>query len=261
MACSALTLGGRQSERVNGHFPIQMPAASVISFREESMVRIKSTAPGPFVSVCLVALVPAIPGGRVGAQTVALRRVSGVVVTKRNESVPTLMVIVRWVTDEKKTAADADGNFSLAVPLAADGTLTLRAEEEYIVSPELRVGPRETTENLQLEVRFVAPPVHESVVIVASSLDPTIERRNDTVYRNTLFGRDEQLLFTLDAGIGAGQHEGGGKSLEIRRFGYNLDHGGVNGGSKILVDDLQQNQGTQGHGQGLPSGKSWRAAR
>ena len=51
-------------------------------------------------------------------------------------------------------------------------------------------------------------------------------------------------------GINAGQHEGGGKSLEIRRFGFNLDHGGVNGGLKVLVDDVQQNQGTQGHGQG-----------
>ena len=47
-----------------------------------------------------------------------------------------------------------------------------------------------------------------------------------------------------------GQHEGGGKSLEIRRFGFNLDHGGVNGGLKVLVDDVEQNQGTQGHGQG-----------
>jgi hypothetical protein len=54
----------------------------------------------------------------------------------------------------------------------------------------------------------------------------------------------------LNAGINAGQHEGGGKSLEIRRFGFNLDHGGVNGGLKVLVDDVQQNQGTQGHGQG-----------
>ena len=54
----------------------------------------------------------------------------------------------------------------------------------------------------------------------------------------------------LGAGINAGQHEGGGKSLEIRRFGFNLDHGGINGGLKILVDNVQQNQTTQGHGQG-----------
>ncbi|MEJ7713569.1 MAG: TonB-dependent receptor plug domain-containing protein [Pyrinomonadaceae bacterium] len=61
---------------------------------------------------------------------------------------------------------------------------------------------------------------------------------------------DDQILFTLNAGINAGQHEGGGKSLEVRRFGFNLDHGGLNGGLKILVDDVQQNQRTQGHGQG-----------
>ena len=70
------------------------------------------------------------------------------------------------------------------------------------------------------------------------------------IYDETLFGRDDQIIFTLNAGINAGQHEGGGKSLEIRRFGFNTDHGGVNGGLKILVDNVQQNQGTQGHGQG-----------
>src|SRR5262249_16396305 len=59
-----------------------------------------------------------------------------------------------------------------------------------------------------------------------------------------------QIFHTLDAGINAGQHEGGGKSVEIRRFGYNLDHGGVGGGLKVLVDNVQQNQSTQGHGQG-----------
>jgi hypothetical protein len=90
----------------------------------------------------------------------------------------------------------------------------------------------------------------ESVVIVAKSLDPAIDLRNSEVFNRTLFTRDDQLLQQLAAGINAGQHEGGGKSLEIRRFGFNLDHGGVNGGLKILVDDVQQNQGTQGHGQG-----------
>lgn len=62
--------------------------------------------------------------------------------------------------------------------------------------------------------------------------------------------RDDQIFDTLAAGINAGQHEGGGKSLEIRRFGFNLDHGGVNGGLKVLVDDVQQNQSSLGHGQG-----------
>src|SRR5688572_25853551 len=96
----------------------------------------------------------------------------------------------------------------------------------------------------------VIPPVYTSVVITAKPLEPTIDRRDSEIFTRTLFSRDDQLLETLNGGINAGQHEGGGKSLEIRRFGFNLDHGGVNGGLKILVDNVQQNQGTQGHGQG-----------
>ena len=94
------------------------------------------------------------------------------------------------------------------------------------------------------------PPISETVTIQDDTLTPDLETRNDTVYKNFLLNRDDQIIQSLNAGINAGQHEGGGKSLEIRRFGFNLDHGGVNGGVKILVDNIQQNQGTQGHGQG-----------
>jgi hypothetical protein len=90
----------------------------------------------------------------------------------------------------------------------------------------------------------------QSLVINANSIEPSIDLRNAEVFNRTLFTRDDQVFEQLDAGINAGQHEGGGKSLEIRRFGFNLDHGGVNGGLKVLVDDVQQNQGSQGHGQG-----------
>jgi hypothetical protein len=90
----------------------------------------------------------------------------------------------------------------------------------------------------------------QSVVITARSIESTIDLRNAEVFNRTLFTRDDQILQQLNAGINAGQHEGGGKSLEIRRFGFNLDHGGVNGGLKVLIDDVQQNQGSQGHGQG-----------
>ena len=90
----------------------------------------------------------------------------------------------------------------------------------------------------------------QSIVITAHSLEPAIDLRNSEVFDRTLFTRDDQIFQQLNAGINAGQHEGGGKSLEMRRFGFNLDHGGVNGGLKVLLDDVQQNQGTQGHGQG-----------
>ena len=90
----------------------------------------------------------------------------------------------------------------------------------------------------------------QSLVITSSTMEPAIDLRNAEVFNRTLFTRDDHVLEQLNAGINAGQHEGGGKSLEIRRFGFNLDHGGVNGGLKVLVDNVQQNQGTQGHGQG-----------
>lgn len=92
--------------------------------------------------------------------------------------------------------------------------------------------------------------VHQSIVITATPLGPNIETKNAEAFRETLFSRDDQVFHLLDAGINAGQHEGGGKSLEIRRFGFNLDHGGVNMGLRVIVDNVPQNHGTQGHGQG-----------
>ncbi len=96
----------------------------------------------------------------------------------------------------------------------------------------------------------VIPPLRQSVTVTASPEEPSLDLHNSEVFERTLFSRDDQLLQILDAGISAGQHEGGGKSVEIRRFGFNLDHGGVNGGLKVLIDDVQQNQTTQAHGQG-----------
>ncbi|MBS1829295.1 MAG: TonB-dependent receptor [Acidobacteria bacterium] len=94
------------------------------------------------------------------------------------------------------------------------------------------------------------PKIHTTVVITASTIEPSVDRRNSEVFQQTLFSRDDQVFHQLNAGINAGQHEGGGKSIEVRRFGFNLDHGGVSGGLKVLVDNIQQNQSTQGHGQG-----------
>jgi outer membrane receptor protein involved in Fe transport len=94
------------------------------------------------------------------------------------------------------------------------------------------------------------PRIQEELVIRATSLDPRVDVRPAGVYRQSLFARDDQLLDTLQAGIDLGQHEGGGKSLEVRRFGFNLDHGGVSGGLRVVVNNVAQNQATQGHGQG-----------
>lgn len=175
------------------------------------------------------------------------RRFSGVVVNAGNETVAGVTLIVTAKSGEVKAVTDSEGKFNILVPLEE---LSVKVEGKYITAQTRSFGAREATENIQIHVRFTVPPVHESIVITASQLDPAVDRKNDVIYKSTLFGRDDQLFHTLDAGINAGQHEGGGKSLEIRRFGFNLDHGGVGGGLKILVDNVQQNQGTQGHGQG-----------
>lgn len=62
----------------------------------------------------------------------------------------------------------------------------------------------------------VIQPVHTSVTITAAPVEPAFDRRNSEVFSQTLFSRDDQMFQALDAGIDAGQHEGGGKSLEIR---------------------------------------------
>lgn len=181
------------------------------------------------------------------AQTVETRKLSGVVMTERGEVVPGVLVTVRTSAGKQEVESDAEGGFRLSVP---NEPLSLNFSGKNISSLTRIIAADESSENLQIRIAYIIPPIHEDVVIAASALDPAIDMRNETVYKNTLFLRDDQLLETLNAGINAGQHEGGGKSLEIRRFGFNVDHGGVNGGLKILVDDVQQNQGTQGHGQG-----------
>ncbi|HSE98836.1 MAG TPA: carboxypeptidase-like regulatory domain-containing protein, partial [Blastocatellia bacterium] len=168
------------------------------------------------------------------AQTVSTRTLSGTVITRKNESVKGVTVVAVSSKDRRTAVTDSDGRFALEVPREP---ITVRVEGKYIVSSERSISLEDRAEDIEVEVDFVIPRVHESMVIVAPPLEPAIDRRNEEVFKNTLFSRDDQVFHTLDAGINAGQHEGGGKSLEIRRFGFNLDHGGVNGGLKVLVDN------------------------
>jgi hypothetical protein len=181
------------------------------------------------------------------AQTETRRTLSGRVLSSQTEAVSGVTITARFSSGERSTTSDGEGNFRLIVP---NEFVTLRFEGRNIAPVERAFDVTDATENLEIRIEFVVPEIHDNLTIVATQLEPAIERRNDAIYNDTLFSRDDQLLFTLNGGINAGQHEGGGKSLEVRRFGFNLDHGGVNGGLSILVDDVQQNQGTQGHGQG-----------
>ncbi len=195
----------------------------------------------PILSVLLI-ICPFIT-----AQAQSQRTLTGIIVTPKNELVAGATITVRSSAGQLTATSDDEGNFKLTVPAEA---LIVQISGKNIVSLERKIDAREILEPVRFEISYRIPLIHDSLVITASQLDPMIDRRNEAIYRDTLFSRDDQVFHTLDAGINAGQHEGGGKSLEIRRFGFNLDHGGVNGGLKVLVDNVQQNQGTQGHGQG-----------
>ncbi len=184
---------------------------------------------------------------QIGANAQSPQTLSGMITTSRGEAVAGATIIVRSSSGELTATSDGEGNFRLNVPGEA---LVVKITGKNIIPLERKIDARELGDQLRFEIRHSIPPIHDSLVISATQLDPVIDRRNEAIYRDTLFSRDDQVFHALDAGINAGQHEGGGKSLEIRRFGFNLDHGGVNGGLKVLVDNVQQNQGTQGHGQG-----------
>jgi len=147
-----------------------------------------------------------------------------------------------------ETSTDDTGRFIFANVASGDYRITAAAPGFATVSKDLvLIADRTATADLQFGS---VQSQSESVVITSKALEPSLDLRNAEVFNRTLFSRDDQVLQQFNAGINAGQHEGGGKSLEIRRFGFNLGHGGVNGGLKVLLDDVQQNQGTQGHGQG-----------
>lgn len=145
----------------------------------------------------------------------------------------------------KETITDKDGSYSLQL---ADNKGTIEISGKNLT--EKTVNFSSIQENLDLETSYLIPVVHDSIIIKAETIEPQINRQDETLYREGFPARDDQVLFQFGSGINAGQHEGGGKSLEIRRFGFNLDHGGVGPGLLIKVDNFDQNQATQGHGQG-----------
>jgi hypothetical protein len=212
---------------------------------------------GQLVRLCrrvlfvLALMVLLVPTG--GAQTHAKteRIISGVVVTDKGDVVHEATVVVESISGSAETTTDAVGAFRLSVP---DERATIRVTGEYISFTPHLLEASDYSYPLKLQIGYSVPLVHQSLVIAATAVNPIIDQRNESVYKNGLFARDDQIFDTLAAGINTGQHEGGGKSLEIRRLGFNLDHGGVNGGLKVLVDDVQQNQPSQGHGQGYLGG-------
>jgi hypothetical protein len=190
------------------------------------------------VALALLATTPALATGGV----------SGRVLDPQGSAVPGAAVrLDSQLGYHGRAITDRQGRYSFDT--LPSGDYRIQAEAPGLWAAAGRFTLTEGAAVLDLTLSQVAAQ-HRSVVITATAVEPQIDMRNSEVFDRTLFTRDDQALQQLAAGIDAGQHEGGGKSLEIRRFGFNLDHGGVNGGLKVLVDDVQQNQETQGHGQG-----------
>src|SRR5215475_8573967 len=108
------------------------------------------------------------------------RILSGTITTGRNEVIAGASIIVRSSAGELTATSDNEGNFKLNVPAEA---LVVKITGKNIITLERDIDVRELTEQLRFEVRYSIPPVHDSLVITASHLDPMIDRRNETVYR------------------------------------------------------------------------------
>jgi outer membrane receptor protein involved in Fe transport len=147
-----------------------------------------------------------------------------------------------------ETHTDDQGAFALEVAAGNVYSFAARFDAFDPVFSDLK----EVTADLQdLELRFGhLASTTQTLTVTAHVVEPTVDQRDAELFNRTLFTRDDQVFQTLGAGLSLGQHAGGGKSLEVRRFGFNLDHGGTGGGLKVMLDGIQQNSVSGGHAHG-----------
>ncbi|MEQ1885550.1 MAG: TonB-dependent receptor [Bryobacteraceae bacterium] len=147
-----------------------------------------------------------------------------------------------------ETVADDEGAYRLQVESGATYSFVVEAEGFQPVATDLR--PISTDlEDFDLNLGNLQS-ASEVLTVTERIIEPMVDQRDQEIFKRTLFTRDDQVFQTLGAGLSLGQHAGGGKSLEVRRFGFNLDHGGTGGGLRVLVDDILQNSISGGHAHG-----------
>lgn len=176
--------------------------------------------------------------------------VSGSVLDMQNKPVPNAIVkVVDGLGRIKQSsAANAEGRFNLKI--VGSGTLALVAET--IGFDPVTTGLLEMKgASMSVDIKFGSLSKAELTLTVNERvIEPAVDQRDAAIFNKTLFTRDDQIFQSLGAGLNFGQHAGGGKSLEVRRFGYNLDHGGTGGGLRMNMDDLIVNQVSGGHAHG-----------
>ncbi len=147
-----------------------------------------------------------------------------------------------------ETKCDDEGKYVLEVPASQVYSFVAHAQGFESVATNLRQVEADI-EGLELAFGKLAS-ASEVLTVTARVSEPAVDQRDAAIFNRTLFTRDDQVFQTLGAGLSLGQHAGGGKSLEVRRFGFNLDHGGTGGGLKVLMDGIQQNSISGGHAHG-----------
>src|SRR5262245_64742535 len=115
------------------------------------------------------------------------RKVSGIIVDHKDQVLPGITVIVQTGSGERRTTTDEVGRFILDVPIE---DVSLRIEGPYIRSQQQSLSSGTVVENLRIEVDYRIPPIHQSLVITASALEPQVETHSGEVYKKTLFSRD-----------------------------------------------------------------------
>jgi Carboxypeptidase regulatory-like domain len=167
-----------------------------------------------FVFVAMfLATGPSVLGGARTAE------ISGKVMDPQGLAMPSALITLTNAESSgvQEMETDGQGVFMFRVVTAGKYTITAQAGAFKTIRRTIDVNADGTT---LVEMRFgQIASVHDSVVIVSATEDPALDLRNGDIFKKTLFERDDQMLESLGAGINAGQHEGGGKSLEVRRFG------------------------------------------
>jgi Amidohydrolase family/Carboxypeptidase regulatory-like domain len=108
--------------------------------------------------------------------------VSGTVLDDNGQVVTGATVVVMSGGGSAQAKTDGQGRFSIQSP----GRLGLQVTGSYIVSEELVLEPSSPRVNLELHIHYKIPPVHETLVITASALNPAIDQRNaENMWRGT----------------------------------------------------------------------------
>ena len=97
------------------------------------------------------------------------RTVSGTVVDDKGQVLPGMVVIASAVNGELRTTTNGTGQFTLETP---NQDVLLRIEGPYIKPLVQLLTIASASENLRIQVEYRIPPIHQSLVITASALEP-----------------------------------------------------------------------------------------